>query len=210
MPPFLEAFLFNKTFKLLASLTLTKAELRKLFINKRKQLSLAEYGDLNQKLLLQFTQLDLQGVHCIHLFLPIHERKEPDTFLMREWLSNHHPQITQVFPKANFADYTMQNFADDAQLELATNAFGIPEPVNGNKIETTTIDLILIPLLAFDLKGYRVGYGKGFYDRFIAQCRPDVRLVGISLFEPIEVVMDVNEFDQKMQQCITPNKIYIF
>jgi 5-formyltetrahydrofolate cyclo-ligase len=184
---------------------LTKAELRKLYTAKRNQLSQVEYHDLNQKLLQQFQQLDLRSIKCIHLFLPIHKRKEPDTFLIRDWLATHHPHILRVFPKANFADNTMESFADDADLELVTNGFGIPEPVNGNEVAPSQVDLMLVPLLAFDKQGYRVGYGKGFYDRLMAQCRSDTRFVGLSFFEPVEAIDDVNDWDRKIDFCLLPS-----
>lgn len=187
---------------------MTKAEIRKLYTAKRKQLSQANYDYLNQELLKQFQQLDLSAVKVIHLFLPIHERKEPDTFHIRQWLEANHPQIIRVFPKADFAHHTMQNFADDGSLELAINAFGIPEPVAGKVIDPQQIDLVLVPLLAFDKQGYRVGYGKGFYDRFIAQCRPDVRLIGLSFFQPIENIDDLNSFDRQLNECLTPGQHY--
>lgn len=186
---------------------MTKAEIRKQFIAKRRQLSQAEYNQLNHELLKRFQQLDLSGVNVIHLFLPIHERKEPDTFLIRQWLETNHPQITRVFPKADFAHHIMQNFADDELLELAINAFGIPEPVTGTLVDPMQIDLVLVPLLAFDKQGYRVGYGKGFYDRFLAQCRPDVQSVGLSFFEPVDYISDINPFDCKMDFCVIPDRI---
>lgn len=188
---------------------MTKAELRKIYIAKRNQLSQLEYDDLNQKLLQQFQQLDLRGIKCIHLFLPIHKRKEPDTFLIRDWLAAHHPHILRVFPKANFADNTMQSFADDADLELIINALGIPEPVSGNEVTPSQVDLMLVPLLAYDKQGYRVGYGKGFYDRLMAQCRPDTRFVGLSFFEPVEAIDDVNEWDRKIDLCLLPGEVSI-
>ena len=76
------------------------------------------------------------------------------------------------------------------------------------RIQNSKIDLVLIPLLCFDKKGYRVGYGKGYYDRFLAECRPDVMKIGLSIFEPVDEISDVDEFDVKMDYCITPNKIW--
>ncbi len=184
---------------------MTKHELRKLFKARREQLSQAEYDELNQQLLQRFAGLDLSGVSCIHLFLPIRKFKEPDTFLIREWLKEHHPHIRRAFPKANFADHTIQNYADDDQLELAVNAFGISEPVSGNLIPIQQVDLMLIPLLAHDQQGYRVGYGKGFYDRLMAQCRPGTRFIGLSFFEAVDRIDDVNEYDMKMDLTLTPS-----
>jgi len=183
---------------------LTKAELRKLFAAKRKQLSVAEYNNFNQQLLQQFQQIDLTGIGCIHLYLPIRQRNEPDTFLIRDWLEAHHPQINRVFPKANFSTYTIENYLDDDQLQLAINPFGIPEPVAGNIVSAPLIDLMLVPLLAFDTRGYRVGYGKGFYDRLMAQCRPGTQFIGLSFFGPVDKIDDFNEFDRRLTRCITP------
>lgn len=186
---------------------MTKAELRKIFTAKRNKLSQFDYDRLNHALLEQFKQLDLNGIKCIHLFLPIHQRKEPDTFLLRDWLTAQHPHIQRVFPKADFADSTLQNYIDDEQLHLAVNAFGIPEPIEGNTVDQLQVDLVLVPLLAFDRQGYRLGYGKGFYDRFMAQCKPSTRFVGLSFFEPVEAIHNVNQFDQKIQECVLPQGI---
>lgn len=187
---------------------MTKSQLRKLYKEKREQLSEDEYASINQSILHQFKHLRLLGIRCIHLFLPMRERKEPDTWLIRDWLKANHPEIKIVFPKTDFDTLTMRSFADDNQLILAPNEYGITEPVSGNEIDAKEIDLVLLPLLVFDNQGYRVGYGKGFYDRFCAQCRPGARFIGISLFEPVERIGDVNEFDVKMHGCITPDKYW--
>lgn len=187
---------------------MNKQELRKAFIARRKELSVVEYDRLNQQLLFQFQQLDLNGINCIHIFLPIRERKEPDTFLVRDWLKEHFPHIRIVFPKADFEHHTMESFADDDALELVVNAFDIPEPAAGNKAPATEIDMVILPLLAFDKQGYRVGYGKGFYDRFMAECRPGTQFIGLSFFEPVEGINDLDNYDRRMNACITPERIY--
>lgn len=187
---------------------MTKQQLRKQFIAKRQQLSVVEYDELNQLLLQQFQQLDLTGVFCLHLFLPMRERKEPDTFLIREWLKINRPHIKVVFPKADFDTHGMQSFADDDALQLAVNAFDIPEPIAGNEVPAAKINLMIVPLLAFDKQGYRVGYGKGFYDRFMAQCKPGTQFIGLSFFAPVELIDDVDEFDVRMNACITPLQLY--
>ena len=185
-----------------------KQEIRKQFLHKRIMLSEVEYEDMNIKLLEQFAKLDLTGVHYLHMYLPIKERREPDTFLLREWLKKNQPQIKIVYPKANFARRTMESFLDNQALDLVTNAYGIPEPVSGDTIDPLMIDMMLVPLLAFDVKGYRTGYGKGFYDRFMAQCSPDARFVGLSFFEAIDCIEDTDPYDIKLHKCITPGQIY--
>lgn len=185
---------------------MTKQQLRQQYLAKRQQLTDEEYRDLNQQLRHQFQQLDLSGIRCIHLFLPIRERKEPDTFLIRDWLKANHPHIKAVLPKADFETNTMQSFADDDQLVLAINAYDIPEPISGTLVAIDEIDLVILPLLAFDQKGYRVGYGKGFYDRFTAQCKSGTKFIGLSFFDPVDSIDDINKYDVWMHGCLTPTE----
>ncbi len=187
---------------------MTKQQLRTEYIQKRNQLLQVEYEDMCAKLFKQFQTLDLTNISCVHLFLTINNRREPDTFIICEWLKAAYPQVKIVLPKTNFADNTMQSFADDEDLQLDINAFGITEPISGNEVDAKTIDMMLVPLLAFDKQGFRVGYGKGFYDRFITQCRPDVKLIGLSFFRPVDKIDDLNDFDKPLTACITPDKIY--
>ena len=92
----------------------------------------------------------------------------------------------------------------DRKTKLKVNSYGIPEPINGIEIDAEKIDLVFVPLLISDEKKYRVGYGKGFYDRFLAECRIDVKTIGLNFFKPIDCVEDVNEFDIPLNQVIYP------
>lgn len=174
------------------------------------ELSPQAYAEANKDLLSQFKQINFEAVKCISLFLPMLERREPDTFLMIDWLKQNHPSIKLAFPKADFATSSMQHFLDDAALEIDSNDYGVPEPIAGNPVDADEIDMVIVPLLAFDQRGYRVGYGKGFYDRFMAGCKPGTKFIGLSFFEAINVIDDVNEHDMRLHQCITSAKVWIF
>ncbi len=187
-----------------------KKTLRKTYLAKRIQLSPDEYAALNKQLLDEFKQLDLTGIECIHTYLPIPSKKEPDTNLLIGWLKQTYPGIKLVYPKTNFADHSMQHFLDDTELKIADTVFGIPEPVAGTEVAVADIDLVIVPLLAFDKRGYRVGYGKGFYDRFMAQCKPTCRFIGLSFFEPVDAIDDLNEYDMPLRECIMPGKVWEF
>ena len=84
------------------------------------------------------------------------------------------------------------------------------EPYNNIFNDPEEIDLILVPLLAFDTYGYRVGYGKGYYDKFLKECREDLVKIGFSYFDPVDVIDDINAFDVKLTYCITPNANFTF
>ncbi len=187
-----------------------KQELRKIYLEKRLQLSETEYENLNQQLLLQFMQLDFSKITAVHLFLPMLRTKEPNTWLMIKYLQKEHPNINRVFPKADFKQKKLINFLEDEDLIIAENKFCIPEPISGNQFYIDKNSMVIVPLLAFDLTGNRVGYGGGFYDRFLAECEVGTQFIGLSFFEPFELIEDAEVFDVKLYQCITPAKVWKF
>lgn len=190
---------------------MTKQELRKLYLQKRQALSEAQYGQLNFQLYQNFfSHIDLSFIHTLHTFLPITERKEVDTWLIIDRIKREFPHIRISIPKVNTQTGVFDSFYFEGLHQLATNEWGIQEPKQGIPTEPEKIDLVLIPLLAYDKKGNRVGYGKGFYDKFLATCRPDCKKIGLSLFEAEEKITDVSDLDIKMNQCITPAAIVNF
>ncbi|HAE66485.1 5-formyltetrahydrofolate cyclo-ligase [Sphingobacterium multivorum] len=188
----------------------SKQELRLEYKTKRCQLSVETETTLNERLLSQFTKLDLSEVEFLHIFIPIGKYHEPNTYLIINYIQESFPQIKIVVSRSNFEDYSMQHFILDEHTLFETNNWGIPEPVSGIKVNSSLIDMIIVPLLIFDLLGYRVGYGKGFYDRFFSSCKVDVQRVGLSFFHPIDVIADKNEYDVQLTQAITPDHIYHF
>mgnify|MGYP000276822072 CR=1 FL=1 len=88
--------------------------------------------------------------------------------------------------------------------------FGVLEPDAPNPVNPSTIDLVFVPLLVADTEGYRVGYGKGYYDRFLATCNLGVISMGFSYFDPIEQIADTDQFDVPLHYLITPSRIYEF
>lgn len=184
-----------------------KAILRKEALAQRKVLTEAQFAAINQNLLQQFIRLDFSGIASIHVFLPIVKNHEPDTFLFINWLQENHPKITIAVSRANFADYSMSVHPYLGKADLATNNFQIPEPQT-NQVYNEPLSMVLVPLLAFDTFGYRVGYGKGFYDRFLTG-KAAVK-VGISLFEAVERIDDVHPDDIKLDYCLSPKQIYSF
>lgn len=152
-------------------------------------------------------KLPIWGLDYFHLFLPITEKKEIDTTFILSIL--HGKDKNVVLPKVH-SDSILKNYQLTDATRLQKNKWNISEPVDGIEVSTKKIDVVFIPLLAFDKNGNRVGYGKGFYDRFLAQCRSDVIKIGLSLFEAEEVITDFNEYDISMDYCVTPKKIYSF
>lgn len=188
-----------------------KATLRKLYLEKRQNLSRSKYGTLTEGLLDQIKFFNWSEYRVVHVFLPIRNKNEVDTFSILNYFKENFPDLKIVIPRTDFKNLLMENVQyDHESTTLGLNKFDIPEPIQGKIISAEQIDLVFVPLLAFDKKGNRVGYGKGFYDRFLTNCRPDVKKVGLSYFDPVEEIYDLNKFDIKMDACICPDNIWEF
>lgn len=182
-----------------------KSAIRKEILQQRRELSEDEFLILNQLLLAQFKTFDFSGINNIHVFLPIVEKREPDTFLLIDWLQENHPEMSIIVSRSNFNDHSMSHHPYQKE-DLKANHYHIPEPQTTEVFEGE-IDMVLVPLLAFDQHGYRVGYGKGFYDRFLSEIK--TKKVGISLFDILlEDIADIHQDDIKLDICITPKQIY--
>jgi len=189
---------------------MTKQELRKIYLEKRQSLSEAEFGQLNFQLYQNFfSNIDLSFIKVLHTFLPITSKNEPDTWLIIDRIRREFPHIRISIPRVNNQKGELENFYFEGLHQLTTNEWGIQEPKQGIPTESEKIDFVLVPLLVFDSQGYRIGYGKGYYDRFLSQCKPETKKVGISLFPPVENI-PTNSYDVRLNSCVTPTGIFEF
>ena len=188
---------------------LKKDNIRKEYAKKRQELSAVQFEE-ESLLLIQNTIELIKKNHpeCIHCFLPIQSKDEINTAMIIQycWENNIHV----VVPVSNFDDGTLKTAEFKPYTKTKLTKHNIPEPIDPVWTKNDAIDLVITPLLAFDLKGYRVGYGKGFYDRFFASLSRETKKVGISLFGPCEAIKNINEHDIPLTHCVTPNKVFTF
>lgn len=187
-----------------------KRALRKTYLEKRKALLPAELEKLNELVVGKFAELSFNNIKLVHIFYPITGKQEFNSLLLKEYLENTQPELKFVLPKSNTSNHTLTNILWEEETPLAMNQWGITEPELGIEVPSKSIDMVIIPLLAFDKQGNRIGYGKGFYDRFLADCRPDVVKAGVSYFNPEEKFDDVDVYDIPLDICVTPEKIWRF
>ena len=184
---------------------MTKAELRANYLTKRKAISPQDRSANSGAICANFfAAFDLALVKYLHVFLPIERLNEVDTRLIIEKIWKEHPHIQTVVPRVNGETDEIENLRFSANTELIENAWGIEEPGHSELVESHRIDLVLVPGLCFDRTGHRVGYGKGFYDRLLAKCRPDCLKIGVSYLEPVEKIDNVYEGDVQVDFVITP------
>jgi len=189
---------------------MTKKELRTKYKAKRLAISEKERLKLDDLLLIQFQKLSFDNVQVLLSYFPMPHTAEPETSLFARYLRHMIPDIRIAYPVTDFTNLSMQAIAVDDDTEFADNAYNITEPVSGEPVEPQHVDLVFVPMLICDIHGYRVGYGKGFYDRYLQQCREDIIKISFSYFEPAEEISDIHQHDVPVNYCITPQHIYEF
>lgn len=183
-----------------------KSDLRLRYSKLRNQIPSGEISDLSLLIANKTLDLPIWDFGFYHIFLPIPGKKEIETEFLLSILQGRDKHV--VLPKME--GDTLIHFLLTDNTKIQPNKWNVPEPIDGIDIQPSKIDVVFMPLLAYDKKGNRVGYGKGYYDRFLQQCRPDVIKVGLSLFEAEEQIEDVFEDDIPLDYCITPLKTYSF
>lgn len=174
----------------------------------REKLSLEEIDENSLTIANQLVKMDIWDKTYYHLFLPIEEQKEVNTEFILHILHAKDKEV--VISKSDFKTTSMTHFLLTDNTKIKKNEYNIPEPINGLTVPTEMIDVVFVPLLAYDKLGNRVGYGKGFYDKFLNECKPDVLKIGLSFFEPEEQIEDVFTNDVKLDFCVTTTKIHKF
>ncbi|MFT4781508.1 MAG: 5-formyltetrahydrofolate cyclo-ligase [Psychroserpens sp.] len=187
---------------------MTKTKLRTHYKTLRKALSEKQIEDYSLKIANQLLLLPIWDHEFYHIFLSIIEHKEVNTDYILNILSGKDKNI--IISKSDFSTREMSHILLTDSTTIKKNKWHIPEPVNGITITPEQIDVVFVPLLAFDEQGHRVGYGKGFYDKFLAMCKPETLKIGLSFFESEKKITDVYQGDIILDYCVTPHDIYTF
>ncbi len=185
-----------------------KSEARQFFTNKRNHLTPSDCLKLDDLILIQFQRFNWLNMSCIGNFYPIEKHNEPNTLLLAKYLKYILPDVQITYPRIAPDGIKMDFFAEtESFLE---NKWGIIEPLPIEMVEIEHMDAILVPMLGVDAYGQRIGFGKGYYDRYFENKTNTCLRVGISYFEPIPKLEDTHQFDVPLTHCITPSNIYEF
>lgn len=186
-----------------------KSELRTIHLQKQKSIPDKERDEMSRIIADGFFEnFDLKNIRFLHLFLSLALNNEIKTDFIYKRLWREFPEITTVTSRVDFQTMTLEHLTFDSVAKLFKNKWRIAEPEGRNFVEAQKIDVVLVPLLCFDERGFRVGYGKGFYDKFLSECRPDCLKIGLSYFAPVTEISDAAHFDVRLDSCITPDIIW--
>jgi len=188
---------------------MNKSELRKIYLEKQKSLSDSERREKSRRIAERFFEnFSLENICFLHVFLAIEKNREVETSYIFKRLWRDFLEITTVASRIDFRAMTLENLKLTPETKLVRNRWHIFEPTDGELIDIEKIDAVTVPLLCFDERGYRVGYGKGFYDKFLSECRTDCLKIGLSYFAPVAEISDAREYDVKLDCCVTPEEIF--
>jgi len=186
---------------------MTKEEYRLKYKGLRAQLSEETVEELSLQIANNALELSIWDYSNYHIFLSIISNKEINTEYLLHILQGRDKSI--IVPKVATGTPAMTHLLLQDNTTLMISNYGVPEPISGIEMQPSQIEIVFIPLLAFDENGNRLGYGGGYYDRFLSKCKPETIFIGLSFFEPEEMIPS-EETDIPLHFCVTPNKIYNF
>ncbi|MDP4177472.1 MAG: 5-formyltetrahydrofolate cyclo-ligase [Bacillota bacterium] len=178
-----------------------KNEIRKLIKEKREALSIEDKAAYDEAIFNKIILLE-QYKNSKIIFIYVSFDKEVDTFrIINHALENNK---TICVPKVISKSEGMKAVKIESINELTAGKYGILEPKESNNIiNADKIDLIISPGVAFDSSGYRVGYGGGFYDRFLSNVNDNVPVIAMSYdFQFIDKVPR-EDFDKPVDFVVT-------
>lgn len=185
---------------------MTKSELRIIYKSKRKEFSTEEVNQISFQILDNLKSMEIWENSVFHIFMPILNHNEINTLPILNYLFELEKQV--AVPKVE--GEKMLGCLIEKKTEFVSGKFNVPEPQFFQLIDAKEVDVIFIPMLICDKKGNRVGYGGGYYDRFLKECKDNVLKIGLNLFEPIDKIEDVYESDISLDYCVTGDEIVSF
>ena len=185
-----------------------KNEIRKKYQLQRNAFSRDQRNELSKHMMQRLLSLPIWECDTYHIYLSIDQKKEVNTHFIIDQLREQNKRI--IVPKIDLSSYEMTHYVLESATQLKQNKYGIPEPADGFVIDPEFLDVVFVPLLAFDKKGHRVGYGKGFYDRFLVKCRSNCIFIGLSFFEAEFRIDDVHSDDIALHYAVCPTTTYKF
>lgn len=181
-----------------------KAELREELLERRKQLSPEVYREgsarITEHLIHHSYFKQAESVHC---YFSIRERKEVDTTAIRQNILQDGKRL--VVPVMKFSPPRLYHVEPDSIDNMEPNDWGVPEPIDGTEVSPAELDLVIVPMVGGDRKLNRIGYGKGFYDRFLQEV--DCPVVGLCFGTCIIDEIPSEKFDVKMDKIVTESGI---
>ena len=186
-----------------ADLKRAKRAVRRRVLASRDEMPVAEREDRSARIAERVMSLpEVERASTVMAFWAF--GSEPDTAPLIAAL--HALGVRVVLPKIVEGDLQLRAFVPGDPVTMTS--FGAGEPVEGEVIDPSEIDVVVTPAVAFDRSGRRVGYGGGFYDRFLTKTRPDSIRVGIGFdVQLVDDDLPNGHFDLRVDAVVTDAEV---
>jgi 5-formyltetrahydrofolate cyclo-ligase len=158
-----------------------KKALRAELLARRMALSEADVAAYSRQIFERWrNRFSLKRIGFFHCFQSMPHRHEVDSHDFIDFVRSRHPQVHVVVPVIDPVNKVLRHAYVHDDVEMRQNRWGIKEPyMPVDFVHPVQIDMVIVPLLGFDDRGHRLGYGAGYYDRFLALTRPACIKIGI-------------------------------
>ncbi|NGP76215.1 5-formyltetrahydrofolate cyclo-ligase [Balneolaceae bacterium YR4-1] len=181
-----------------------KQAMREQLLKVRSELGTAEYREKSDQIITRLkTEAEFKSAEVIHCYVSMNERREVNTHGLLENLVN--SKKKPVVSITHFDDGTLSHRYLESMDDLKENKWGVLEPVRGEVAALDEFELVIVPMVGGDRKKNRIGYGKGFYDRFLREV--SCPAIGLLFDRCLVESVPVESFDVALDKCITESKI---
>lgn len=182
----------------------SKESIRKELLDIRKNLSDSDVEEKSSRIVQQVINLtEFQTAGHIHCYVSMATKNEVKTREIIQFCIERDKIISvpKMEPDGELSHHSITSIQD-----LTMNNWGVPEPSTCSKVDLSEIELIMVPMVAGDLNKNRIGYGKGYYDRFLKK----VEAVKIGLLFECQLLgntIPVNAYDVPLDILVTEKRI---
>lgn len=182
-----------------------KQILRSTVLSRRLEFSEKDWREKSDRIISHLINFDFfRQSKVVHTYLSMNNRKEVCTDGLLTNLLELSKKV--IVPVTNFEEHKLIHSEIHSLADLTTNKWGVREPKEINPIDVDKMDFIVVPMNAADKKGNRLGYGKGFYDRFLSQV--NAFKAGLIFEDFIFEEIPAEEYDVKMNVLITEKGVF--
>jgi 5-formyltetrahydrofolate cyclo-ligase len=181
-----------------------KQELREKALAERQQISAREWKSKSELIISSLRHADFyKTAKTVHTYISMNHRREVCTDGLLENLLN--AEKKAVVPIINFEDESLTHSQICSLSDLKKNKWGVAEPKHVNPVDVEDLDVIIVPMVAADRAGNRLGYGRGFYDRFLSETGATKAGLVFDAFLFDEIPTE--EFDEKLDVIISEEEV---
>ncbi|UMZ74574.1 5-formyltetrahydrofolate cyclo-ligase [Natranaerofaba carboxydovora] len=184
-----------------------KKRLRKEMIDKRKEIPIEEVDRKSESIKEKFISFSsYQKANSIMAYLPFQNEVDTMPIIKDAIKKGKKVTVPKTYPKTKTM---VPALIVDLENDFAYGNYGVLEPKEDRlfPLEPTEIDLVVVPGVAFDEDGYRLGYGGGYYDRFISKLREDTILAAVSFEEQIVTKVPLDKWDKRLHLIFTEDRV---